>query len=241
MHDEYGRHRDRDPTPFRPRGSRPVSTRRPWSSTAALDANVGRLQGELDRARYRAPAPREDPQERALGRLQLAGGARGLTVGTLGEAEVFASGGLTDLFLAYPVWADGPKVDRLRALCASPPDLRVGVDTVEGADSWPRGRRRCHGRSGSSSRWIRGMHRTGVTSPSEAARVRGRRSRGRSRRHRRLPHGGHGYRPGGAAAAGLDEITSLEAAADALEAAGSRRRSSVPVRRPRCSPRRPAA
>ena len=35
---------------------------------------------------------------------QLAAGAVGLTVATIGEAEVFAGGGARDLFIGYPLW-----------------------------------------------------------------------------------------------------------------------------------------
>ena len=70
----------------------------------------------------------------AIARIQLEHGARGITVGTLGEDEVMADGGIDDIFLAYPVWAEGAKADRLRAL-AERRDLRfaVGVDSVSGA------------------------------------------------------------------------------------------------------------
>ena len=70
-----------------------------------------------------------------LGRIQLAHGAAGLTVGNLGEAEVFAAAGFTDLFIAYPIWAVGEKASRLRALLADERlGLSVGFDSVEGAE-----------------------------------------------------------------------------------------------------------
>src|SRR5262245_39763175 len=68
----------------------------------------------------------------ALARLQLETGAVGITVGTIGEAEAMADGGIAEIFIGYPVWADAPKADRLRALterCA----LTVGVDSPEAA------------------------------------------------------------------------------------------------------------
>ena len=43
----------------------------------------------------------------ALARMQLDAGAAGITVGTVGEAEVMAAGGIDDIFIAYPVWAEG--------------------------------------------------------------------------------------------------------------------------------------
>src|SRR5262245_15862491 len=44
-----------------------------------------------------------------LARMQLDHGAHGITVGTLGEAEVMADGGIRDIFIAYPLWAGGSR------------------------------------------------------------------------------------------------------------------------------------
>src|SRR5262249_60421610 len=44
-----------------------------------------------------------------VARRQLDHGAAGLTVATIGEAEVFARHGFADLFIAYPVFATGTK------------------------------------------------------------------------------------------------------------------------------------
>src|SRR5262245_47728140 len=68
----------------------------------------------------------------ALARLQLEAGAAGITVGTLGEAEAMVDGGIDDVFIGYPVWAEGTKAERLRRLherCS----LSVGVDSAEAA------------------------------------------------------------------------------------------------------------
>ena len=67
-----------------------------------------------------------------VGRRQLAAGAGGLSVGTIGEAEVFAAAGLDDLFIAYPLVPLGPKAVRLRDL-AGRSHLRVGIDSAIGA------------------------------------------------------------------------------------------------------------
>jgi D-serine deaminase-like pyridoxal phosphate-dependent protein len=67
-----------------------------------------------------------------IARRQLELGAVGLTVATVSEAELFADEGCTDLFLAYPIWADGERGLRLRQL-ADRVSLRVGVDSAEGA------------------------------------------------------------------------------------------------------------
>src|SRR4051794_23384153 len=75
----------------------------------------------------------------ALAKLQLDHGAAGITVGALGEAEVMADGGIGDIFLAYPIWAGGPKAERLRALAERPGlNFAVGFDTVAGAEQLAR-------------------------------------------------------------------------------------------------------
>jgi len=68
-----------------------------------------------------------------VARRQLAHGAAGLTVATLAEAELFASGGCPSVFIAYPLWAgSGSRGVRLAAL-AQLTDLRVGVDSMAAA------------------------------------------------------------------------------------------------------------
>ncbi|MDO5513516.1 alanine racemase, partial [Corynebacterium sp.] len=62
-----------------------------------------------------------------IARRQIAAGALGLTVATIGEAEVFAAES-DDIFIAYPVWAD----ERLQAL-AQRVRLSVGCDSREAA------------------------------------------------------------------------------------------------------------
>ncbi|MFH8409950.1 alanine racemase [Streptomyces sp. NPDC018019] len=63
---------------------------------------------------------------------QLAMGASGLTVATIREAEAFADAGVTDLFIACPLWPDADKARRLRRL-AEVTALRVGVESAGGA------------------------------------------------------------------------------------------------------------
>jgi D-serine deaminase-like pyridoxal phosphate-dependent protein len=189
---------------------------------ARVEANIARLQTELD-ARGIALRPHAKTHKSvAIGRMQLTGGAHGLTVGTLGEAEVFIDAGIGDIFLAYPIWADGPKAARVRALHEASTAFRVGVDSAGGA------RRLAAAVAGSAGgRRVRvlveidpGLHRTGVASPEAAVDV------ARAARAAGLEvegvfsHGGHGYRPGGAEAAGGDEVRTLTAAAGALADAG---------------------
>jgi D-serine deaminase-like pyridoxal phosphate-dependent protein len=156
----------------------------------------------------------------ALARLQLDAGARGLTVGNLGEAEVFAAAGLDDLFIAYPIWATGKKATRLGALHAREGlRLTVGFDSVAGA------KRLAAAVAGSRMPLAvmleldPGNRRTGAP-PDRAGEI------GAAARELGLDvigvftHGGHAYRPGAAEPAGADEVATLSAGAEALRAAG---------------------
>ena len=182
-------------------------------------ANLERLQRELD-ARGIALRPHVKTHKSVrIARMQLEAGAAGLTVGTLGEAEVLASAGLRDLFLAYPLWADGPKAGRLRAVHESA-DLSVGVESVAAAE-------RLAAAVAGTRKPLRvlievdsGGHRTGVASPDEAVEVAAAAARAGLAVEGVFTHGGHSYRPSAAGAAGLDEVASLESAAAALDGAG---------------------
>ncbi len=130
--------------------------------------------------------------------------------------------GIDDLFLAYPVWASGAKGERLARLHASNERFRVGVDSVAGA------RQLAAAVAGSAlARPLHvlveidpGNHRTGAASPAVAAEVAVAARAGGLVVDGVFSHGGHGYHPGAAEAAGGDEVRSLAAAATALRMAG---------------------
>lgn len=152
-----------------------------------------------------------------IARRQLAAGAAGLTVATVGEAEVFAEAGCTDLFIAYPVWADGAKGARLRALndraC-----LRVGVDSTEGAEALARAT------AGSGGIQVlvevdSGQHRTGVP-PEQAAGVATAAARAGLSVRGIFTFPGHSYGPGLAGGAAAGEARALARAAASLRSAG---------------------
>lgn len=62
-----------------------------------------------------------------IARLQLKAGSRGVTVAKLGEAEVMAEAGITDIFVAYPILGDA-KLERLCRL-AELAEVRVAADS----------------------------------------------------------------------------------------------------------------
>ena len=157
----------------------------------------------------------------ALARIQLEAGAVGVTVGTLGEAEIMAAGGIDDIFIAYPLWAEGQKTARLRALHDRDPlHFAVGVDSVGG------GERLAAAVAGSRAP-LRvlievdpGYHRTGI-GPARAGEL--------AADLRRLgldvagvfTHGGHVYRGRDMVdVAAADEVSAIAEGAESLRSAG---------------------
>lgn len=99
-----------------------------------------------------------------LARIQLAAGAEGITVATIGEAEVFADAGFEDIFIAYPLWLDADGAARLRGV-AQRARVTFGVDSLES------GRRSAQLLDGANVQVLieldSGQHRSGIN-PAEA-------------------------------------------------------------------------
>ncbi|WP_297619985.1 alanine racemase [Nocardioides sp.] len=183
---------------------------------AVLERN---LAASAARARARGVAWRPHAKTHkslAIGRLQLQHGAVGLTLATVGEAEIFAAGGFDDLFLAYPIWAAGRRADRLRAL-ADAVALRVGVDSVAGADQLAEALR------GAPVEVVvevdSGHHRTGVD-PRAAGELASHAVRRGLAVAGVFTFPGHAYAPGAREGAAADEARALDVAARALVAVG---------------------
>lgn len=151
-----------------------------------------------------------------IAQRQLDYGAVGLTVATIGEAEVFVAGGIEDLFIAYPLWVTGEKANRLQAL-AERVRLRVGVDSAEGATMIGR-----HLAGSALEVMVEvdsGHHRSG-TQPDDAGKVARAAARAGLAVGGVFTFPGHGYGPGRAGAAAADEAQALSAAAAAMTGAG---------------------
>ena len=186
-----------------------------------VERNARRLVQELNQRRIALRPHAKTHKSVALARLQLESGARGITVGNLGEAEVFAAGGIDDLFIAYPVWADGPKAARLRALHEHAGlRLSVGFDSIDGA-------RRLAVAVAGTGRRLRvlleldpGNRRTGVLPDDAGGIARGAKDLGLDVVGL-FTHGGHAYAGLDAVAgAAADEIRTLDRGHDALRAEG---------------------
>lgn len=150
--------------------------------------------------------------------LQLAAGATGLTVATIGEAEVFVDAGFDDVFIAYPLWVRPPHAERLRAL-AERARVTVGVDTVEGATAMGRSLGAAAGSLAVLVEVDSGHHRSGVrphrvVDVARAAAGAGLDVTGV------FTFPGHSYAPGMTIDAARQEDRALRQAAEALTRAG---------------------
>jgi D-serine deaminase-like pyridoxal phosphate-dependent protein len=185
-----------------------------------VEANIGAMAAALAARGVRLRPHVKTHKNVELARLQLAAGAVGITVGTLGEAEVMAAAGIGDIFVAYPIWADGPKASRLRNLHESV-RLSVGVDSLEAARLLGQAVRGTRRRLAVLVEVDSGERRSGIIS-AEAAVAVATASREAGLEVRGVfTHGGHAYRsPDAVAEAARDEISSLARAAAALEDAG---------------------
>lgn len=158
-----------------------------------------------------------------IARRQLAQGAHGLTVATVGEAEVFAHAGMDDLFIAYPLWARdaGPRLSALLAHAR----LRIGVDSVPAAEVLGEvlgPSRRPGSRRGGAQVLVEvdcGHHRSGV-SPEEVSQIAVGAERAGLQVAGVFTYPGHAYRPGQAQQAARDEAAALAEAADRLTRQG---------------------
>jgi D-serine deaminase-like pyridoxal phosphate-dependent protein len=148
-----------------------------------------------------------------IAQAQLAAGAVGLTVATVAEAEIFAEV-CTDLFIAYPVWADAARGRRLREL-AERVTVRVGVDSVDAAQALARN-------AGPLEVLVEidsGHHRTGVA-PEHAGEIARAATRAGLTVRGVFTFPGHAYGPGAAVPAAVAEAAALAAAARSTAEAG---------------------
>jgi D-serine deaminase-like pyridoxal phosphate-dependent protein len=185
-----------------------------------LRDNVTAMQTAMDRAGVALRPHAKTHKCIEVGQLQLDAGAHGLTVGTVGEAEVFADAGVEDLFVAYPVYADATRGKRLRELHERV-RMAVGVDSEEGIAALVRAMQGTATPLDVMIEIDSGGHRTGVATAADAARLATAAEANGLHVRGVFTHGGHGYRGGEARAqAAADEVEALARAHDALNKAG---------------------
>jgi D-serine deaminase-like pyridoxal phosphate-dependent protein len=156
-----------------------------------------------------------------LARLQLEHGAAGITVGTIGEAEVMAAAGLHDIFIGYTLWAAGPKEARLRELLQTPGlQLSVGVDSIAGVERLAAAVRGAGQPLQVLIELDPGTRRAGVAAEGVVELARAAAALGLDVAGL-FTYGGHGYSgPAARAGAAADEVAVLVAGAAALRANG---------------------
>lgn len=182
-----------------------------------LVGNIARMAARMDERGVALRPHAKTHKSLDIASLQVAHGAAGLTVATVGEAEVFAAGGHGDLFIAYPVVAQRDKAERLGRLAESA-RLSVGVDSIE-AGALLAGA----GLAGTVRVMVEidsGQHRSGVL-PAAAGGLAAALADLGLEVEGVFTHAGHGYTaldaPPGAA---RDEVDALEEAVSALSARG---------------------
>lgn len=191
-------------------------------STPVLAVDEGVLLGNIaavhDRLRAAGVAIRPHVKTHKsieIARRQRDHGASGITVATVGEAEVFAEAGFDDIMIAYPVWLDPAKAERLSRL-ADLCQLVVGVDSLEGADHLGQ---RLDPRIGVVIEVDSGHHRTGCA-PGEAGQIALALARQTLNFRGVFTFPGHSYAPGAAADVAVQESNALARAARATRKVG---------------------
>lgn len=183
---------------------------------AAMDRNIESLAERLRGTGVQLRPHAKSHKCIEIARRQIDSGANGLTVATIGEAEVFADAGFTDLFIAYPLWLTPQKAQRLNKVAAHA-ELRLAVDSVAGA-------RQLAEHLGELPITVvvevdSGHHRTGVA-PAEAGDVAAAARSAGLNVVGVFTFPGHGYTPGQRAEVAAQESHALSAAADSLRARG---------------------
>ena len=186
-----------------------------------VERNVSAMQARANAAGVKLRPHAKTHKAPRIGRMQIAGGASGVTLAKVSEAEVFVRAGFDDIFLGYPIVGDD-KARRLLAL-SDRAKIVVGADSEEGARSLGEVFHAAGRRLAVRLKIDCGFHRVGVL-PERALET--------ASRIARLPgitlqglftHGGQGYggeTPEDVARIGRDEGRIVVETAESLRAAG---------------------
>jgi D-serine deaminase-like pyridoxal phosphate-dependent protein len=184
---------------------------------ARLDQNLRAMAGRAADSGLALRPHAKTHKSVEIARRQLGHGAAGISVATLGEAETFADAGLTQIFVAYPLWIDRERAPRLRAL-AGRIRLMAGVDSLASVRQLAEAVRG-HAELRVLVEVDCGLRRSGVA-PDGAGRIATAAARAGLAVDGVFTFPGHSYAPGMPARAAADEAAALAAAAASLEAAG---------------------
>jgi D-serine deaminase-like pyridoxal phosphate-dependent protein len=101
---------------------------------ARLRSNIASMQALAESAHVQLRPHTKTHKSVAIARWQLEAGAAGICCAKLGEAEVFADAGITDIRLPYPV--NPANAERVRALLKRGVKLSIIVDDPDVARGW---------------------------------------------------------------------------------------------------------
>jgi D-serine deaminase-like pyridoxal phosphate-dependent protein len=132
-----------------------------------LSANMARLQAYLSEHGLANRPHIKTHKIPAIARMQIEAGAVGITCQKIGEAEVMAEAGITEIFLPYNILGE-PKLTRLTAL-ARRASLSLTVDSAVAARGLSGAAERAGLRLVVLVECDTGAKRCGVQSPQEAA------------------------------------------------------------------------
>lgn len=93
-----------------------------------MENNIRDMQGAVDRNKVALRPHTKTHKMSALAKMQVASGASGITVAKVGEAEVMASEGLGNIFIANEIVGE-KKLARIRTL-AETIDISFGIDSI---------------------------------------------------------------------------------------------------------------
>lgn len=134
---------------------------------AAMERNIERLLGRFRGTQVNVRPHAKTIKSPLLARKLLLGGARGVCVAKLGEAEVMVEGGIEDVLITTEIVGE-QKLERLVRLLAAHPEVKLVIDDARAANALDA----ALGRAGLAARVLVdvdvGQRRTGVL-PGEPA------------------------------------------------------------------------
>ncbi len=125
----------------------------PSLDTPAVLVDLDKLEANIDRMSKLAAGaglrlrPHVKVHECAeIAKMQIAAGACGVDVGSMGQAEAMAEAGITNILISHPGYYGGHKQQKLRKLLGRKDlSLMLNIDMVEQAE----------GASLAENRWVR--------------------------------------------------------------------------------------
>lgn len=183
-----------------------------------LDRNIARVAKRVASQGLKLRPHAKTHKMHQIAERQLAAGASGLTVATVGEALTFALHGVPKIFIAYPLWVNQSQAERILELMKRA-KLSIGTDSVPAV-------RQLATMLGEKAAKVKiiieidsGHHRSGV-SPQGALEVANAARDAGLRVHGVFTFPGHSYDPDGMDAAVNDEHRALAETARILREAG---------------------